>query len=179
MVLSPYAAFQQRKITQIEALKETCEVMEGEVQTMAAENIRLAAHVEKMEASVANLSKLEDTLEAVNALQGDSIQKLQEQVQESKEILSNMKQNAKAVIMQNLITTLLAADENQDLLLSDEEIDDLIHHLESIHGVELKEDVIRQTIVSKGRSVPAIMEVAKNIDNLFTMVETTTTPNTK
>jgi len=171
LVLSPYAAFQQRKITQVEALKETNEAMEEEVTKLTAENNRLEAQVQKMEETVANLADLEDTLEAVNALQGESVQKLQEQLQDSREILKNMNQNRRATILQNLVTVLLATDENQDMLLSDPEIDSLIQKLEGINGVELKEDRVRQTIIEQGRSVGAIMQVAREVDDLFTMVE--------
>ena len=155
----------------MEALKETNEVMQGEVTHLTAENSRLQAQVRQIEKSVANLSQLEDTLEAVTALQGESIKKLEEQLNESKEILANMSQNRKAVILQNLVSVLLATDGNQDMLLSDEEIDDLIHNLESINGVELKEDLVRKTIIDSGRSVAAVMEVARNVDNLFNVVE--------
>jgi len=171
LVLAPYAAFQQRKITQVEALKETNEVMHEEMAHLAAENNRLQTQVQQIEKSVSNLSQLEDTLEAVNALQGESIKKLEEQLNESKEILANMTRNRKAVILQNLVTVLLATDGNQDMLLSDEEIDDLIHNMESINGVELKEDLVRQTIIDAGRSVAAVLEVARNVESLFNLVE--------
>ena len=171
LVLAPYAAFQQRKITEIEALKETNEVMQDEVAHLTAENSRLQAQVQQIEKSVANLSQLEDTLEAVNALQGESIKKIEEQLKDSKEILASMSQNRKSIILQNLITVLLATDGNQDMLLSDEEIDDLIHNMESINGVELKEDLVRNTIIDAGRSVASVMEVARNVDSLFCLVE--------
>lgn len=171
LVLAPYAAFQQRKITEIESLKETNEVMQEEVAHLTAENGRLQAQVQQIEKSVSNLSQLEDTLEAVNVMRGESIKKIEEQLNDSKEILANMSQNRKAVILQNLITVLLATDGNQDMLLSDEEIDDLIHNMESINGVELKEDLVRKTIIDAGRSVASVMEVARNVDRLFCLVE--------
>ena len=171
LVLAPYAAFQQRKITEIESLKETNEVMQEEVAHLTAENGRLQAQVQQIEKSVSNLSQLEDTLEAVNVMRGESIKKIEEQLNDSKEILANMSQNRKAVILQNLITVLLSTDGNQDMLLSDEEIDDLIHNMESINGVELKEDLVRNTIIDAGRSVASVMEVARNVDSLFCLVE--------
>jgi len=171
LVLSPYAAFQQRKITQTQALKETNEVMEAEVAHLTAENVRLETSVQKVQQSVARLSQLEETLESVNQLQGESLQKLQEQLQTSRDILAGMSRNRKAVVLQNLVTVLLANDSDQDLLLSDEEVESLIAGLESIHGVQLKEQEIRNMIIEHGRSVVALMEVAKNVDNLFTFVE--------
>jgi hypothetical protein len=69
------------------------------------------------------------------------------ELDESKEILSHMDRNYKAVILQNLVTVLLATDADQDMILSDEEINELICNREGIHGVQLKEDLLRQTII--------------------------------
>lgn len=163
MILSPYAAFQQRKITEVEALQKINESLEEEVTHLQAENTKLTDQVKQVEGSVSNLAALEATMEAVNALQGDSIGKLQEQLQESKDILASMDRNCQGFILQNLVTVLLATDADQNMMLSDEEIDELIHNLEGIQGVQLKEDLLRKTIIEQGRSVGAVMEVARNV----------------
>jgi hypothetical protein len=51
-VLAPYAAMQQQKLTQVEALNQTNERMEQEVEQLAAENVRLTRQVQEMEESV-------------------------------------------------------------------------------------------------------------------------------
>lgn len=178
ILLSPYAAFQQRKITQTEALKQTVEYMQTEVDYLTTENDRLSNQVHSVEESVSKLEALEETVAAVNQLQGESVQKLEEQLEESKKILSHMKTNQKAVILQNLVTVLLATDADADMLLSDEEIEELIQNLEGIHGVQLNEDLLRQTVIDQGRSVAAVMEVARAVltpsdgeSNIFSYLE--------
>jgi hypothetical protein len=163
MILSPYAAFQQHKLTETEALHQTNLMMEEELTHLQAENNKLQQQVKQVQETVSKLAALEATVQAVNALQGDSIDKLDEQLQESKEILSHMDRNFQAVILQNLVTVLLATDANRDMMLADEEIDELIRNLEGIQGVQLKEDLLRKTIIDNGRSVGAVMEVARNV----------------
>jgi cell division protein FtsB len=51
-ILAPYAAMQQQKLTQVEALNQTNERMEQEVEQLAAENVRLSKQVQEMEESV-------------------------------------------------------------------------------------------------------------------------------
>lgn len=51
-VLSPYAAIQQQKLTQVEALQQTNQVFEVEVDQLAAENARLKKTVNELEESV-------------------------------------------------------------------------------------------------------------------------------
>jgi hypothetical protein len=51
-ILAPYAALQQQKLTQVEALNQTNERMEQEVEQLAAENVRLSKQVQEMEESV-------------------------------------------------------------------------------------------------------------------------------
>jgi hypothetical protein len=51
-VVAPYAAIQQEKITQVEALKQTNERLTDEVQQLQDENVRLQAAAKDLESSV-------------------------------------------------------------------------------------------------------------------------------
>lgn len=135
--------------------------MEEEIEFLSNENDRLQVQLRSIQESVSKLQTLEDTLETVQALRGESITKLEDQVAESKVILSRMDENKQAVVLQNLMTLLLATDADADMIMSDQEINDLIHNLEGLHGVQLKEGLIRQVILENGRSISAIMEVAR------------------
>jgi len=52
LLLSPYAAFQQRKLTQVEALGQTNAVLEAQVSELEVENAKLRKSVQEMEESV-------------------------------------------------------------------------------------------------------------------------------
>lgn len=106
---------------------------------------------------------MEETLATLQSLEGKSIDELERQLTESKSILAQMNTNVKGELLQNLITVMLAVDADGDLLLADEEIDALIGNLEGIHGVDLKEDLLKKTIIEHGRSLTAVMEVARHL----------------
>ena len=106
---------------------------------------------------------MEETLETLQSLEGQSIQELQNQLEDSKRVLDQMNKNVTGEVLQNLISVMLACDNDGDLLLSDAEIDTLIDNLEATQGVQLKEDMFRQAIIDNGRSLAAVMEVTRNL----------------
>lgn len=174
ILLSPFAAFQQRKISEVEALHKANTLLQKEVTRIQTENVKLAAQVQEVEASVSKVAAHEATLETVNALGKESLCKLQDQLQQSREILSCMDHNYQAIVLQSLMTVLLAIDADRNMILADEEIETLIHNLEAIHGVQLKDDILSKTIIDQGRSVDAVMEVARNVLSLPTGISSKT-----
>merc|ERR1712150_370122 len=75
--------------------------------------------------------------------------------------MSKMHDNLVGDVLNNLITVLLNVDTDGDMILGDAEIDSLITQLEGLHGVALKNDVLKEFIISHGRSVDAIMDVCR------------------
>jgi hypothetical protein len=182
MLLLRHPVFSTVPIYVFPALRQTNAQMEEEIQFMSNENDRLQEQLRAIQESVSKLHSLEETLDSIQALQGASVSKLVEQVAESREILARMQQNKQAVVLQNLMTLLLATDADADMTLSDQEINDLIHNLEGLHGVQLQEDLIRQVILDQGRSISAVMAVAKEAlagSGMFTYVVDDTTPGSR
>jgi uncharacterized protein YpuA (DUF1002 family) len=122
---------------------------------------------------------MKETLDALQSVQGQSVEELEKQLKDSQEILDSMDDNFKADLMNNIVTILLAGDENGDMLLSDEEIDEIIHELESVHGVNLNDTLLRKIVIDKGRSITGVMEVARHLlsdtipedQNIFSFVQ--------
>lgn len=106
---------------------------------------------------------MQRTLETVRAVEGQSIDELERQLEESRQILDSMEDNLQGDILQNLISVVLTVDKDGDMILTPAEMDDLILKMEGIQGVDFKEDLLRQKLVEHGSSLNAIMEVAKNL----------------
>ena len=90
-LIAPYAAYQQTKLTDIAALKETHEKVQAEVDRLEMENKRLGASVEDLGATVDRLEDVENALDQLTATQGQNISAFAEQVEENKDILAQMK----------------------------------------------------------------------------------------
>jgi hypothetical protein len=121
---------------------------------------------------------MQRTLETVRAVEGQSVDELERQLGESRQILDSMQDNLTGDILQNLISVVLTVDNDGDSVLSDAEIDDLIAKIEGMQGVDLKENLLRKKLTEQGRSLNAIMDVAKNLlddecppdQNIFTFI---------
>ena len=73
---------------------------------------------------------------------------------------------------------MLTMDRDGNMILSNEEIDELIQALEGIHGVQLQEDKLRKIIIDQGRSLMGVMDLARNLllgedndDAIFSIIE--------
>jgi uncharacterized membrane protein len=122
---------------------------------------------------------MEDTLETLQSVQGVSMHELEGQLRESQEIWNTLDRDLQSEIVRALIGVIMGADLDQDFLLSDGEIDDIIHKMEAIHGVQLKEDLLKRIVIEQGRSIKSIMALARNLmqendpeKNIFSFIET-------
>ena len=173
LILSPYAKFQQEKLTQVKALEQTNSVLEDELKYLQQQHEEITKHVQVVNASTAKLRSLQATLSTMQSTNVQSIAQLEQQVQQSTILMSQFQQNTQAVILQNLITVLVNCDRDRTMTLDDNEINTLIKSLESIHNVQFNETKLRQVIVNNQRSVTAIMEIAKNLISNTSLSPTT------
>ena len=204
-VMSPYAAIQQHKITDVDALSETNQRRKGskcrflprgsiryipsssshltqqfstlfslfpalhmyvftvkeEVDQLKGENDKLEAQVSTLSTSLDGLKVSKEKLDIIQSVQGQSLTELEQQLVESRKILGSMQDSLIGDILQNLMTVVLAADDNGDMLLSDIEIEELVTNFENLQGLDLDNETIKKVIVGKGRSVAALMDMVK------------------
>lgn len=178
-IIGPYAYWQQTRLTDIAALKETHEAVQREVDRLEAENARLHKSVTELSETVDRLEDVEQALDVITKVQGHSVSTFAEQVKENREILNKMQKNLKANVLQNLLSVILRSDTDRDLKISEEELDDLVSRIKRINGVKLHESRFRHAIMSTGGSIQDVMDVVKNLlsDNvskdqeIFTIVE--------
>lgn len=179
LILSPYAKFQQEKLTQVKALEQTNSVLEDELKYLKEQHELITKHMTEVNARTTKLRSLQSTLSTIQSTNIQSIDQFEQQVQQAKEIVTQFHQNTQAMILQNLITVMVHCDQNHTMTLEDNEIDQLIQSLESIHNVQFNETKIRQLIIDKNqRSMTSIMEIARHLitnTSSSTITNTTTT----
>lgn len=161
--IAPYAAYQQTKLTDIAALKETHEKVEQEVNRLEEENKRLAASVEDLGQTVGRLEDVENALDTITQQQGQNINQFKEQVEENKEILAQMKKNLRANVLQNLLSVIIRCDTDHSFSIDERETEDLIKRIQTINGVNLHVDRFRNAIRKSGGSLNAVIDVVKNL----------------
>jgi DNA repair exonuclease SbcCD ATPase subunit len=165
LFLSPYAVFQQSKLTQVQALEQTNSVLEDELRFLQEQQQKIQSHVQEIQATEQRGKAMQATLAAVKGQDAQSLQKLEQQVQESRTILAHMEQTAQANQLQTFITLLVNADADQNTILnSDKEVEQFLQSLEStIDDVTWNKEQIRQTIAQQKGSMSAVMELARQV----------------
>lgn len=162
-VIGPYAYWQQTRLTDIAALKETHEAIQREVDRLQAENERLHRNVKDLGDTVERLEDVEQALDVITQTQGQSVGAFADQVKENREILNQMQKNLKANVLQNLLSVIIRSDVDGDFNIDDDELDDLVGRIKRINGVELREDRFREAIKGSGGSLQNVMSVVKNL----------------
>jgi glycerol-3-phosphate dehydrogenase len=110
-----------------------------------------------------SLLETKKKLDTLKSLQGRSVDELEKQLNESKAILATMKDDVAGDILQNIMTVVLGADDNGDMILSDEEIDEVVKNIESLHGIDLNDEELKKVIIGKGRDIPGLMDMVKTV----------------
>ena len=162
-VMGPYAYYQQTKLTDIATLKEAAAAVQVEVDRLKAENDRLKHNIDELGNTIDELQDVEEALEVISKTQGQSVDALEKQVQENKEILSKMKKSTKGRVIQNLISIIYRGDENADDMIDENEANDVIEGLSKIGGLKINEDKLRVAIT--GKPIDSVIDVVKNLLN--------------
>jgi len=165
MGCGPYCYYQQTRITDIKALKETHRALEGEVNLLHLENLRLGDTVERLAGSVDRLADVENALDVISKVQGESVGEFETQVQDNKNILKSMEKNLKAAVLQNLLSVVMGSDTNDDFKLDEDEINGMIKRIKSINGVEVNESALRSIIAEKNGDIDSIVGVMQGVVN--------------
>lgn len=165
-VIGPYAYYQQTKLTDILALKETHDAVKQEVDRLQAENMRLNETVGELSDTLDKLEDVEQALDVITQTQGQSVSAFAEQVKENQSILGQMQKNLRANLLQNLLQVVIRSDRDDDLQIDEREVDDLLAKMQKINGVEVREDKLKAAILSSGGGdIANVMDVIKNLMN--------------
>jgi archaellum component FlaF (FlaF/FlaG flagellin family) len=160
-IIGPYAYYQQTRLTDIAALKETHEAVEAEVNRLQAENERLAANIKELGSSVEHLEEIDEALQVITSTQGQNVSAFEDQVKENREILGKMRENHQANVLQNLLSVILRCDTDGDFTMDDSEVDNLMAKLERVGGVKVRRERFRNVMAN--RSIDSVMDVVKNL----------------
>lgn len=162
-VIAPYAYYQQTKLTDINFIKATYMSITRQVDRLNTENRRLHDKLTELTNTIDRLEDVEVAMDIITGTQGQSIEEVTEQVQQSAEILAQMKKNLRAHVLQNLLQVVIRSDHDDNMKIEDDEIDDLIRRIRNINGVEVNEEEFRKLLAKSGGSLTKVMDIIRNM----------------
>mmetsp|Transcript_15570 Transcript_15570/g.22182 ORF Transcript_15570/g.22182 Transcript_15570/m.22182 type:complete len:117 (+) Transcript_15570:535-885(+) len=92
-----------------------------------------------------------------------NISALEDQLNDSQNILGNMKRNLTGIVIQNMISVVLSSDTDGDFKLGPKEIENMIIRIEKIHGIEINDKLFTQKILDRGSGIDAIMDIIQEL----------------
>ncbi len=156
IIIPPYSALQEQKITDCKAMRETNMVMELEMNNLKYNNERLREENEKLHAAVERLNDCKDVYATCQSMKNVSITELEAQLKDSRRTYALMKNNHMDDVIQNITDVMLAVDMDNDMTVSDDEIDRLTKQIEKINNVEIDDEAFKLKIIEYGRDFFAI-----------------------
>ena len=162
-VIAPYAYYQQTKLTDINLIKATYMSITRQVDRLNTENRRLHDKLTELTNTIDRLEDVETAMDVITGTQGQSIEEVTEQVQQSAEILAQMKKNLRAYVLQNLLQVVIRSDNDDNMKIEDDEIDDLIRRIRIINGVEVNEEEFRKLVAKSGGGLTKVMDIIRNM----------------
>ena len=134
-----------------------------QVDRLNTENRRLHDRLTELTNTIDRLEDMETAMDVITGTQGQSIEEVTEQVQQSAEILAQMKKNLRAYVLQNLLQVVIRSDHDDNMKIEDDEIDDLIRRIRIINGVEVNEEEFRKLVAKSGGSLTKVMDIIRNM----------------
>ena len=111
-------------------------------------------------------SRIQDTKDALHEIRRTnvtSIRVLEGQLKQSQLILSQMEENHRGDLVDNIFTVILALDKDGDFTLNDDEIDFVTKKIEKIEGVEIDDILFKEKIIEYGRDLDAVMTLLNGL----------------
>jgi hypothetical protein len=162
-VISVTAAYKQVLLLRLDTLRTVHNKIRMEVNRFMEENNKLTRNVDGLEDQVLRLEDVQEDLERVAQAQGCTSNELVSLVQENASTLKQQKALARAELQEQLLSTVLRTDRNGDLQIDEREANILCLRLKTRAGVEFDEDHIRQSLVETKGSLPALLNILREI----------------
>jgi len=95
----------------------------------------------------------QNALDSITKQQTQNIDEFEEQVEMAKEVLAELKADAKSGIIQTLLTVIVASDVDGDFTIDPEEVDTLINNIEGTGQLGINEGLLRSKIEQSGGDI--------------------------
>mmetsp|Transcript_48156 Transcript_48156/g.145464 ORF Transcript_48156/g.145464 Transcript_48156/m.145464 type:complete len:258 (-) Transcript_48156:235-1008(-) len=158
----PYAAYQKRKLKKLGDFRGQHNDLREKVNDIHIENDRLGANVDRLEKNVSKIEEVEKDL--AKLADTSNVDRLVKLVKEQGEITKQMKENLKARVVHDVMSTIIRSDRNRDFMIGPMEMQELVMRLNNIGGIGFKEDKFKALLGKKKKyTLSNIMELMRNL----------------
>mmetsp|Transcript_16126 Transcript_16126/g.23744 ORF Transcript_16126/g.23744 Transcript_16126/m.23744 type:complete len:269 (-) Transcript_16126:137-943(-) len=161
--MGPVANSNEQELSDVAAMQEVKERMEREINRMREANKELRAKVEKLKGSVEGMEDTQNTLDTITKQQTSSIADFEEQVERQKALLAELQEDARSGMLQNLLTVIIAGDQDGDFKIDEEEIDGIIEGIEASGDLGVNAELFRKKVIETNGEIQAVLDMCAMI----------------
>jgi hypothetical protein len=146
------------------AFRDVHNQVRQEVNRLQLENFSLTVSVDNLKNQSMKLQNVEGQLAALLENQNIQTNTFVDQVKQNKIVQNEIEKLIVVDVMQNVISTIMGADCDQDFIIDPEEVDVLILRVKALPGVEkVDEPRLKETLLKEGSGLEAVMKVVRNL----------------
>jgi len=165
ILMSLGAIHSQYILASIETLRCVHNKIRMQINTMMTENNTLQRNVSALQSQVERVQNVEGEIARIAQGSSQNVQNLVAIVKENEHIVKRQGELARQAFQEQLLTSVLRTDRNQDMHITDREVDVLILRMRSQQGIQLKDDKFREHIMESNGSIWSIVELLNEISN--------------
>jgi hypothetical protein len=144
------------------AFREVHNALRADIERMTLENQDLESQILRLAKKSEQVQVVEAKLQNIVTTQGSSVGSLVNLVKENGRILVQMDELLMAQVTQQLMTTVVRSDRNQDFQINQDEVESLILQIRAINGVDLDERKLRVALQGN-KGVDALFDLIKEM----------------
>ena len=144
-------------------MEETHAALVAEMDRLASEKNRLHEAIASLSEVVDGLEDVEHALDTITQMQGMSIEALEEQVRDNREVLNKLESDLKSGVLQNLLQCVIKSDADGDNIIDPEEIEDMCDKIEGAGGVRINRERFTKEINDSGGGFHAVMKMIADL----------------
>lgn len=158
----PFAAYQTRKLQDLEALRKHQNRLREEINYLHQQEERLYRSLEKCDANILKMERVERQL---NRIAGGShnVHRMLLVVQEQRQVYRGIKESLRKSVLQSILTALVKSDQDGNFMIQSREMQVLIVRLNMMQGVQFNETMFREVIEAESQSLSSIMRLIRSL----------------
>jgi len=174
LLLSPYAAYQKRKLRELGSLRQQQNSLRNETNEFQVQNEVLHRKLQRLDLSVTNLESIENEL-SLFAKDRTELKRLKHVVERQNEVHKRMKKCLQNQVLQDILEVVVQADQDRDFQISPQELEVLALRMNGIAGVQFNERNFRALMAAGDRRISSVFTMIRTLmsddddsNNIFT-----------
>jgi len=164
IIVSIVVISRQMLLARIDTLRAVHNKVREEVNRLQEENNDLHRNVDELQVKVEHVQNIEQQLSQIAQSQNSTVNKLMILVKENGVVVKKQSDVIKASFAEQLFTTVLLTDRNNDMKITEREANLLVMRLRNQQGIKLNENELRASLRRSNGSISAIMDIVHNLE---------------